>query len=62
MEAQTVVVDEKSRNMSSTSIDNEKGHGVGQSAEWIDTVAERAYGTLFPSLLFPKSHITNVPT
>ena len=44
MATQTPVADEKDRAMSTTSIDNEKGQEIGQSAEWIDTVAERAYG------------------
>jgi hypothetical protein len=46
MVSEAVVTDEKSRAMSISSIDNEKGQHVGQSAEWIDTVAERAYGTI----------------
>lgn len=44
MATQTPVANEKNRAMSTTSIDNEKGQEIGQSAEWIDTVAERAYG------------------
>lgn len=45
MADQLVVMDEKNRALSTTSIDNEKGTQVGQSAECIDTVAELAYGT-----------------
>jgi hypothetical protein len=57
MATQPPFADEKDRAMSTTSIDNEKGQEVGQSAEWIDTVAERAYGmSISQSLPIPLIH------